>query len=138
MSLKRLINFSFDFSSIKSIQSNIQRNLSISRSKSRHKYSLQPSPSMRNKKEPNWFNSPDFWGKGGALAGWGMTGAAIYDAKNSSPESISMNMTGVLIIYSSLFARWAYIVNPQNLLLCSCHVSNILAQCNQMRRALEY
>ena len=70
-------------------------------------------------KKPHWFNSPEFWGKAGALAGWGMTGAAIYDANHSGPELISMNMTGVLIVYSSLFARWAYIVKPQNLLLCS-------------------
>ena len=51
----------------------------------------------------------------GALAGWGMTGAAIYDAQFSSPEKISMAMTPVMIIYSSLFCRWAIIVKPQNL-----------------------
>jgi hypothetical protein len=67
-----------------------------------------------------------------------MSGAAIYDAMNGSPEIISMNMTSVLIVYSSLFARWAYIVTPQNLLLCSCHVTNVAAQINQLRRSLEY
>jgi len=54
------------------------------------------------------------------------------------PDIISLNMTGVLIVYSSLFARWAYIVKPQNLLLASCHVTNVAAQLNQMRRALDY
>jgi hypothetical protein len=47
-------------------------------------------------------------------------------------------MTPVLIVYSALFARWAWVVQPQNLLLCSCHVTNVLAQGNQMRRALEH
>jgi hypothetical protein len=49
-----------------------------------------------------------------------------------------MNMTTVLIVYSSLFARWAWIVKPQNLLLASCHITNVGAQLNQLRRALEY
>ena len=67
-----------------------------------------------------------------------MSGAAISDAVNQGPEIISLNMTGVLITYSSLFARWAYIVKPRNMLLCGCHVTNVFAQCNQMRRALDY
>jgi hypothetical protein len=67
-----------------------------------------------------------------------MSGAAIYDAMQSSPEVISLNMTGVLIVYSSLFSRWAFVVKPQNLLLAGCHVTNVAAQCNQMWRALEF
>eukprot|EP00967_Tisochrysis_lutea_P132192 scaffold230554_cov35-Tisochrysis_lutea.AAC.3 len=47
-------------------------------------------------------------------------------------------MTPVQIVYSGLFARWAWVVRPQNLLLCACHVSNVVAQCNQLRRAVEY
>ncbi|KAL3785788.1 hypothetical protein HJC23_007344 [Cyclotella cryptica] len=89
-------------------------------------------------KSKSWWDSAEFWGRCGAIAGWGMSGAAIYDAMQSSPEIISLNMTGVLIVYSSLFARWAFVVKPQNLLLASCHVTNVAAQCNQMRRALEY
>ena len=89
-------------------------------------------------KNVSWWDSAEFWGKCGAIAGWGMSGAAIYDALQSSPEVISLNMTGVLIVYSSLFARWAFIVKPQNLLLSACHVTNVAAQCNQMRRALEF
>eukprot|EP01082_Thalassiosira_pseudonana_P012876 g12087.t1 g12087 contig6:1187405-1188441(-) len=59
-------------------------------------------------KSQGWWDSAEFWGRCGAIAGWGMSGAAIYDALESSPEVISLNMTGVLIV-------------P-----------------NQMRRALEY
>lgn len=91
------------------------------------------------KKEPSsWWTSAELFGRLGALAGWGMSGAAIYDASVSGPDIISMNMTGVLIVYSSLFARWAYVVKPQNLLLSACHVTNVGAQLNQLRRALEY
>lgn len=86
----------------------------------------------------SWWDSAEFWGRCGALAGWGMSGAAIYDAVQSSPELISLNMTGVLIVYSSLFARWAFVVKPQNLLLAGCHVTNVAAQANQLRRAVEY
>mmetsp|Transcript_20735 Transcript_20735/g.34301 ORF Transcript_20735/g.34301 Transcript_20735/m.34301 type:complete len:276 (+) Transcript_20735:102-929(+) len=89
-------------------------------------------------KKVGWWSSPTFWGACGAMAGWGMSGAAIYDATLSGPEVISLNMTGVLIVYSSLFCRWAFVVSPQNLLLASCHAANVFAQGNQMRRALEH
>lgn len=67
-----------------------------------------------------------------------MSIAAIYDSMVQGPEVISLNMTGVLIVYSSLFFRWAYVVRPQNLFLASCHFTNVCAQLNQMKRALEY
>ena len=86
----------------------------------------------------SWWNNTQWWGTAGAMAGWGMSGAAIYDALESSPELISLNMTGVLLVYSSLFARWAFVVKPQNLLLAGCHVTNVAAQMNQLRRAVEY
>jgi len=89
-------------------------------------------------KKGGWWSSAEFWGGLGAIAGWGMSASAIYDSAVQGPEVISLTMTPVLIVYSSLFARWAYIVKPQNLLLCSCHVANILAQSNQLRRALQY
>jgi len=47
-------------------------------------------------------------------------------------------MTPVLIVYSTLFARWAWVVKPRNLLLMSCHMANVAAQLNQLRRALEH
>lgn len=89
-------------------------------------------------KKTTWWTSAELWGGMGALAGWGMSGAAIYDATLQGPEVISLNMTCVLIVYSSLFARWAWIVKPRNALLAACHVANVLAQSNQLRRALEY
>jgi hypothetical protein len=85
-----------------------------------------------------WWKSPEIWGGLGALAGWGMSGSAIYDAMQQGPEVISLTMTPVLIVYSTLFARWAWVVKPQNLLLCACHVTNVAAQLNQLRRGLEF
>jgi hypothetical protein len=84
------------------------------------------------------WHSAEFWGGAGALAGWGISGSAIYDAFQQGPEVISLTMTPVLIVYSLLFAKWAWVVIPRNLLLCSCHVANVLAQSNQLRRGLQY
>jgi len=99
---------------------------------------VNESVEKANKKPSSWWTSAELFGRLGAIAGWGMSGAAIYDASVSEPDIISMNMTSVLIVYSSLFARWAYVVKPQNLLLSACHVTNVAAQLNQLRRALEY
>jgi len=96
------------------------------------------SSAKEETKKKTWWTSAELWGGLGALAGWGMSGSAIYDAAMQGPEVISLTMTPVLIVYSTLFARWAFIVKPQNLLLCSCHVANVIAQVNQLRRALEY
>ena len=84
------------------------------------------------------WRSVHFWGTAGAIAGWLMSGAAVYDASLNGPEIISLNMTSVMIVYSSLFARWAWVVQPRNYLLCGCHVANVIAQTNQMRRGIEF
>ena len=85
-----------------------------------------------------YWKSAEFWGAAGAMAAWGMSGAAIYDSVLQGPEVISLTMTPVLIVYSALFARWAWVVKPRNLSLMWCHVANVIAQTNQIRRALEY
>ena len=89
-------------------------------------------------KKEGWWTSASFWGGLGAAAGWGMSISAIYDAAQQGPEVISLTMTPVLIVYSTLFARWAWVVKPRNLLLMGCHVTNVAAQLNQLRRALEH
>lgn len=85
-----------------------------------------------------WWKSPEFWGFAGSLAAWGMSGAAIYDSALQGPEVISLTMTPVLMVYSGLFARWAWVVKPRNLSLMYCHIANVIAQTNQLRRALEH
>lgn len=89
-------------------------------------------------KDKGWWSSPELWGGLGAAAGWGMSGSAIYDSLRNGPELISMNMTSVLIVYSSLFTRWAMVVSPPNYALAACHATNVAAQLNQLKRALEY
>jgi len=91
-----------------------------------------------NAEGPGWWKSAEFWGAAGAIAAWGMSGAAIYDSALQGSEVISLTMTPVLMVYSSLFARWAWVVKPRNLSLMYCHIANVLAQTNQLRRALEY
>jgi len=73
-----------------------------------------------------------FWGP---IANWGIVLSAVYDAAFKGPEQIDILMTSSLIGYSSLFVRFAWRVQPRNYLLFSCHVFNIVAQLNQLRRA---
>jgi len=76
-----------------------------------------------------------FWGP---VANWGLVASAAYDAGFKGPEIISLPMTGTMIVYSSLFMRFAWCVQPRNMILLACHSFNVLAQGNQLRRALEY
>lgn len=43
-----------------------------------------------------------------------------------------------MIVYSSLFMRFAWCVQPRNLILLACHTFNVAAQTNQLRRGLAY
>lgn len=46
---------------------------------------------------------------------------------------ISGNMTTALCLYSSAFMRFAWLVQPRNLLLFACHFTNFSAQLTQVR-----
>jgi mitochondrial pyruvate carrier 1 len=69
-------------------------------------------------------SSTHFWGP---VANWGLPIAAIADTKKS-PEFISGNMTVALSMYSILFMRFAWAVQPRNYLLFACHFVNEGAQ----------
>ncbi|EQC37139.1 hypothetical protein SDRG_05366 [Saprolegnia diclina VS20] len=73
-----------------------------------------------------------FWGP---VANWGFVAAAIADM-NKPAETISVNMTGAMAMYSLIFMRFAWMVQPRNYLLFVCHVSNETAQLYQLQRAL--
>uniref|UniRef100_A0A0N4Z2F2 Mitochondrial pyruvate carrier n=1 Tax=Parastrongyloides trichosuri TaxID=131310 RepID=A0A0N4Z2F2_PARTI len=73
----------------------------------------------------------------GPLVNYGLPIAALADLKKS-PEIISGNMTVALLIYSSIFSRFAWRVKPRNLLLLSCHMLNLTAQSSQMIRFLNH
>ncbi|XP_028391768.1 mitochondrial pyruvate carrier 1-like isoform X2 [Dendronephthya gigantea] len=77
---------------------------------------------------PNF--STHFWGP---VANWGIPLAAIADMKKD-PEYISGKMTTALCIYSALFMRFAWKVQPRNLLLLACHITNETAQIIQLGR----
>ena len=71
----------------------------------------------------------------GPIANWGIVLAALADM-NKPAEQISPNMTGVMIVYSALFMRFAWMVRPRNYLLLACHATNEAAQIVQMGRWL--
>ena len=50
------------------------------------------------------------------------------------PRMISRNMTAALMIYSSLFMRFAWCVKPRNYILLACHFGNALVQTLQLSR----
>merc|ERR1712007_350366 len=54
------------------------------------------------------------------------------------PEVINERMCATQVIYSGLFARFAWRVQPRNYLLLSCHVTNMFAQSNQLARWANY
>jgi mitochondrial pyruvate carrier 1 len=64
---------------------------------------------------------------------WGFVLAGLSDSQKP-PEVISPNMTSALCIYSLLFMRFAWEVQPRNYLLLACHASNEMVQANNLRR----
>lgn len=71
-----------------------------------------------------------FWGP---VANWGFVAAGIADS-SKPPEKISGNMTGAMCIYSALFMRFAWAIQPRNYLLFACHATNEVVQLNLLRR----
>lgn len=82
----------------------------------------------------NYMMTTHFWGP---VANWGFVIAGLSDMQKS-PEIISERMTGVLCMYSLLFMRFAYMVQPRNYLLFACHLCNETVQLTQLCRKLQY
>ncbi|XP_033741443.1 mitochondrial pyruvate carrier 1-like [Pecten maximus] len=74
--------------------------------------------------------STHFWGP---VANWGLPIAAMMDLKKD-PTMISGKMTTALCIYSMLFMRFAWKVQPRNMLLFACHATNETTQLVQLMR----
>ncbi|XP_006864358.1 PREDICTED: mitochondrial pyruvate carrier-like protein-like [Chrysochloris asiatica] len=89
---------------------------------------------MKTKEFREYMTSTHFWGP---VANWGLPLAAFKDM-TKSPDMISGRMTTALICYSLAFMRFAYRVQPRNLLLMSCHSANVVAQSVQGTRYLLY
>jgi len=72
-----------------------------------------------------------FWGP---IANWGLSISGIYDANTLGPEVINERMSATQVVYSGLFMRFAWCVQPRNFILLGCHTANVAAQGNQVRR----
>ena len=75
-----------------------------------------------------------FWGP---ACNWALVGAAMLDA-NKPPEQISRNVTATLFFYSLLFMRFAWRVQPRNLLLLSCHTANASMQAMLLQKRVRH
>ena len=75
-----------------------------------------------------------FWGP---AANWGLVLAGLIDA-NKPADMISEKMTATLFVYSCLFMRFAWKVQPRNILLFTCHASNAAAQAFLFSKKMAY
>ena len=75
-----------------------------------------------------------FWGP---AANWGLVLAALMDA-NKPPERISERMQITLTLYSCLFMRFAWRVQPRNYLLFACHITNATCQAALLAKKLAW
>jgi len=89
---------------------------------------------LKSKEFREYLMSTHFWGP---VANWGIPIAAIADFKKD-PKFISGKMTFALCLYSAMFMRFAWKVQPQNMLLFACHVTNEGAQLTQLFRFTNY
>jgi len=79
---------------------------------------------LKSKEFRDYLMSTHFWGP---VANWGIPIAALADI-HKNPEIISGKMTLALCCYSAVFMRFAWKVQPRNMLLFACHVTNFTAQ----------
>mmetsp|Transcript_74210 Transcript_74210/g.179493 ORF Transcript_74210/g.179493 Transcript_74210/m.179493 type:complete len:111 (+) Transcript_74210:185-517(+) len=91
---------------------------------------------MHNSAFARWVASPTgpktthFWGP---VANWGFVLAGLNDT-TKSPELVSAPMTGALVVYSGLFMRFAWRVQPRNAILFACHACNASVQGYNLQR----
>lgn len=90
--------------------------------------------SLKSKEFRDYLMSTHFWGP---VANWGIPIAALADVRKD-PKFISGKMTLALCLYSAVFMRFAWKVQPRNLLLFACHITNFSAQGIQGGRFVTY
>ncbi|KAI5466310.1 hypothetical protein BGZ63DRAFT_400698 [Mariannaea sp. PMI_226] len=89
---------------------------------------------IRSNPVSDYLCSTHFWGP---ASNFGIPIAAILDTQKS-PDMISGQMTGALIIYAGTFMRYSLAVTPRNYLLFACHFVNECAQLTQGYRYMNY
>ncbi|CAH1373413.1 mitochondrial pyruvate carrier 1 [Tenebrio molitor] len=96
--------------------------------------SKQAIEQVKSKEFRKYLMSTHFWGP---VANWGIPIACIADI-SKDPKYISGKMTFALCLYSLMFMRFAWKVEPQNMLLFACHFTNESAQLVQLTRFVNY
>ncbi|XP_073816543.1 mitochondrial pyruvate carrier [Musca autumnalis] len=89
---------------------------------------------LKSKEFREYLMSTHFWGP---VANWGIPIAALADI-NKDPKFISGRMTLALTLYSCCFMRFAWKVQPRNMLLFACHITNATAQSIQGVRFINH
>ncbi|XP_026732021.1 mitochondrial pyruvate carrier 1-like [Trichoplusia ni] len=89
---------------------------------------------LKSKEFRDYLMSTHFWGP---VANWGIPVAAIADTQKDA-SFISGKMTLALTFYSIMFMRFAWKVQPRNMLLFACHFTNEIAQLTQGARFINY
>ncbi|XP_029665361.1 mitochondrial pyruvate carrier 1-like [Formica exsecta] len=92
------------------------------------------SKSLLTKETRDYLMSTHFWGP---VFNWMIPIATISDTRKH-PKIISGKMTVALSLYSIVFMRFAWKVQPRNLLLFACHMTNTGAQLTQGYRFVDY
>lgn len=82
-----------------------------------------------------FFNS--YFNISGPVANWGIALAGLADI-GRHPDHVSGPMTLALVVYSSLFMRFAWMVKPRNYLLLACHAFNFSVQSYHLSRKINY
>ena len=62
--------------------------------------------------------------------------ANCHQEPSTGPYSSATSLASyaAMCVYSALFARFAWMIQPRNYLLLACHISNETVQLNQLRR----
>ncbi|XP_021188749.2 mitochondrial pyruvate carrier 1 [Helicoverpa armigera] len=89
---------------------------------------------LKSKEFRQYLMSTHFWGP---VANWGIPLAALADIQKD-PSFISGKMTFALSLYSMMFMRFAWKVQPRNMLLFACHFTNTFAQLTQGARFVNH
>ncbi|XP_021855580.2 mitochondrial pyruvate carrier 1-like [Spinacia oleracea] len=84
-----------------------------------------------------FFNRPvvgpkltNFWRP---VVNWGFVATGLVDM-NKPPEKILGNMSTAMCLFSTLFIRFPWMVQPRNYLILACHASNETMQMYQFSR----
>uniref|UniRef100_A0A7S0XBT1 Mitochondrial pyruvate carrier n=1 Tax=Mantoniella antarctica TaxID=81844 RepID=A0A7S0XBT1_9CHLO len=89
-----------------------------------------PSRLMQFVNSPTGPKTTHFWGP---VANWGFVLAGLADTRKEE-SMISGPMTGALTVYSGLFMRFAWQVQPRNYILLACHAANGTVQSYNFQR----